>query len=102
MNPQTLQQRLRPYASRATLVWLLLALATLVSVHFGGQRPAAGRLGVVIVLVIAFVKVRVVGTEFMELRVAPRWLRLAFDAWAVAVCAALVGLYLYPLAGIPA
>ena len=51
------------------------------------QAGAAATAGVIIV---AFVKVWIVGFQFMELRHAPRWLRHAFDAWIAVVCVALI------------
>ena len=51
------------------------------------------------VLVIAFIKVRFVGLEFMELRQAPLPLRLIFELWLILACATLLILYwLSPLA----
>ena len=83
---------------RITAVWLLLVVATLFSwesAHVGRDH----RLATGAVLVIAFIKVRFVGLEFMELRVAPLPLRLIFEAWVVLACAALLILYwLSPMA----
>ncbi len=44
-------------------------------------------------LLIAFVKARLIGLEFMELRAAPRLLRLIFEAWTVVACTTLLALY---------
>ena len=77
---------------RITAVWLLLVLATLFSwesAHVGNDH----RLSSSIVLVIAFIKVRFVGLEFMELRHAPLPLRLIFELWVILACAALLILY---------
>ena len=83
---------------RITAVWLLLVLATLLSwesAHLGDDH----RLSTSIVLVIAFIKARFVGLEFMELRDAPLPLRLIFELWVLLACAALLILYwLSPLA----
>lgn len=78
--------------TRTTLIWALLMAATLLSWHLGhgmGQSTAAAA-GPAI-LVIAFIKVRFVVLDFMEIRAAPRWLRLALQAWLVACCAVLIG-----------
>ena len=90
-------------ALRITLVWLLLMLATLLSWHLGhGAESGAQRGGAsVAILVIALVKARFVFLDFMELRGAPWPLRLAFEAWAVLVCAALIALYVSGLAHYP-
>jgi len=68
------------------VVWLVLVTATLVSWSLRAIGLA--------VLAVAFVKVRLVGLYFMELRTAPVPLRLAFEAWVVVVGAVLAGLYL--------
>jgi hypothetical protein len=67
-------------------VWTLLVVATITSWSLGGATVA--------VLVVAFVKVRLVGLYFMELRSAPVPLRLLFEGWVVVVCSILIGLYL--------
>jgi hypothetical protein len=59
-----------------------------------GRNPGAANAGTALALAIAFVKVHVVGAEFMELRHAPRALALLFDGWLVVVGATLIGLYL--------
>jgi Prokaryotic Cytochrome C oxidase subunit IV len=48
----------------------------------------------VAVLVVAFIKVSLIGLYFMELRHAPPLLRSIFDVWYCAVCSAVVGIYL--------
>lgn len=78
---------------RTTVAWLILVVSTGVGLWLGqaGQDNTQNiRLAVAGVIVVAFIKVRIVGFEFMELKYAPRWLRHGFDAWLVAVCAALL------------
>jgi hypothetical protein len=55
---------------------------------------SASELATLIVLIVAFVRVRIVGLYFMEIRRAPLALRVSFDAWCVVVCAGVVGIYL--------
>lgn len=82
------------FRNKTTLVWFGLIAATLLSWFVGvGHELGEGCAGVVILL-IAFVKVRFVGRYFMELRHAPRGLAAVFDAWIVVVAAALIGLFL--------
>ena len=81
--------------SKITYVWLALIIATALSWEFGhgmgfGEKHHYGTLAV---LVITFIKVRFVYLDFMELRLAPRALRLLFDAWAVLICTILIFLY---------
>jgi hypothetical protein len=80
---------------RLTLFWMLLIAATVVSVEsVRGWFAASGQTtAAMTVLIIAFIKVRIVGREFMELRRAPWQARLVFDAWAVVMCAAMILLY---------
>lgn len=72
---------------RALVTWAGLVAATLVSVglaaHHGAVVPL--RVAAPLVLVVAWVKVWCVGTEFMELRAAPRWLRWSAASWIVVV-----------------
>jgi hypothetical protein len=75
---------------RLLLVWLVLILATLASWESSTTLARAyPALPVVIVLVLAFFKVRLVMLEFMEVRAAPLALRAALELWVVLACAAL-------------
>ncbi len=80
---------------RIHLVWLLLVFATGLSWQFGHGLGFGDRYhyATAAVLVIAFVKIRFVFLDFMELRHAPLPLRLIFEVWAVGACATLIGLY---------
>jgi hypothetical protein len=49
----------------------------------------------VAVLAVAFLKVRLIGMYFMDLRLAPTALRVLFDAWCLTVAAIVIALYLY-------
>lgn len=74
--------------ARTTWVWAALVLATLLSWGLG-HGPGSGRHPVLVtaaVLLIAWLKVRCVFLDFMELRHAPLPLRLAVEAWALLVC----------------
>jgi hypothetical protein len=80
----------------ATPVWAMLVLGTAASCWLGpAYGSQSGRtLATTTVLTIAFVKVWLVGREFMELRRAPAVLRLLFDGWIVLVYGSLTGIYL--------
>jgi hypothetical protein len=81
--------------SPITLVWGLLMLATLLSWSLGTDNLVHGaRLAGVLVLMVAFVKVRFVGRYFMEIRDAPPALRWILDGYCTVVCAALVAMFL--------
>ena len=75
------------------IAWLILVIATGVGWwfgHAGHNSPDYAQLASAGVSITAFIKVWVVGFQFMELRHAPRWLRHAFDAWLILVCGILV------------
>ena len=80
-----------------TLVWLLLIGATGFSwwVGTGNAAPEAEKALLVTtsLLVVAFVKVRLVIRYFMEVREAALVLRLLTDLWCLLVCAAILALY---------
>jgi len=80
---------------RVTVIWLLLIGATLLSIEIvSGLIPGGStRAMTIAVLIVAFLKVRFVGLEFMELRYAPALARLVFEAWLVVLCVALIALY---------
>jgi hypothetical protein len=83
------------FRARFTAVWFVLVAATLLSVSFGNEHLLDSSEGSAIaVLVVAFVKVRLVGLHFMELRDSPLVLRSIFEAYVLAVCALLIGFYL--------
>ena len=81
--------------SRISAVWSLLIGATLLSWWLGTDHGVGDHtLATLVVIAVAFFKVRCVGLYFMELRHAPVALRLVFEAYVVVVCGVVVGLYL--------
>jgi hypothetical protein len=81
--------------SYISFVWCLLIAATVLSWEMGhgfGFRNIQ-HTGMAII-VIAFIKVRYVILDFMEIRSAPLFIRLIFEAWIVIVCSTLLMLYL--------
>lgn len=82
--------------SRITWTWALLSALTMVSWALAATRRFSPSTAVtIVVLAIAAVKTRTVIRQFMEVRVAPRWLRRATDAWLAVLMAAIIGLYLW-------
>jgi hypothetical protein len=82
---------------RSTLVgvWALLSIITIASWWMGSRSD--GRVyGLVTagVLLFALIKSRLVMRYFMEVRFAPRWLRLTCDLWLVLVFGVVFALYL--------
>jgi len=82
--------------SSATVVWLFLVAATVVSWALGTDHGFVDdtTAASVTVLVVAFVKVRFVGLYFMELKDAPVLLRALLELWCIAVCCLTLGLFL--------
>lgn len=80
--------------NRITAVWVVLVLITVASWEFGhGVGFSDVRHASLAILVSAFIKVRFVLLDFMELRHAPLPLRLIVEVWGVVVCTALCGFY---------
>jgi hypothetical protein len=80
-----------------TAVWVLLVMATGISwwLGHGESATSAGlRTASVAIIVLAFVKVRLIGLHFMELRTAPMALRAAFEAYVIVVGGLLLAFYL--------
>ena len=85
---------------RTTLTWLVLCAITigtwwLAPGHRGGGSAVASVPITVAVVLLGFIKGRLIIRTFMEVRTAPRWLRLATDGWLVVLWAAILGIYLY-------
>jgi hypothetical protein len=79
----------------ATTVWVALMLATFVSWTLGTHHGFHNyTLASVVIVLIAFIKVRFVGLYFMELRDAPAMLRGLFEAYCVVVCTAVLLVFL--------
>ena len=72
-------------STRLILVLALLASATILSWYLGtggGGHPMIPNLAIsAAVLFIALAKVRLIMREFMEVGLAPRWVRRSSDAW---------------------
>jgi Prokaryotic Cytochrome C oxidase subunit IV len=79
---------------RLTLLWCALVGVTLVSWQsaHGVSWLHDHRFAIAGILVLAFIKVRIVILDFMEVRHAPIGLRLALEAWVVLVCAMMIGM----------
>ena len=85
-------RRLR--TNHAVIVWLALALATLLSWWLAIDETPGGDVIAVSILIIAAIKIRLVGMHFMELKDAPPLLRGMFELYVVALLAGLVGFLL--------
>lgn len=87
------------HARRTTYVWVFLSAITMLSLWLGharaGEAYGASVPITMAVLAIAAIKCRFIIQEFMEVRTAPRWLRLSTDAWLVALWGAVLAIYLW-------
>jgi hypothetical protein len=81
---------------RTTWIWLLLVVVTATSWWLGQDEMGLANLryASLAIIVLAFIKVRFVILDFMEVRHAPLPMRVVGEAWIVIVCAVLVTLYL--------
>jgi hypothetical protein len=81
--------------SPITGIWGLLIAMTLFSWYFGTDHGIdSAEAASVLVLLVAFFKVRFVGLFFMELRHAPIPLRILFEGWCTVVCTTVIVMYL--------
>ncbi len=79
-----------------TLVWALLTAVTVASwltARDGGGGEHLNASVTVVVLLIAAVKTQLVIWHFMEVRRAPRWLKVTTNGWLVVLFGVLLGLY---------
>lgn len=81
-----------------TWVWIALVVITvgswlLAPAHYTNLVSASATV-TALVLVLTFVKTRLIIRWFMEVRHAPRWLQLATDGWLVTLAAVVFGIYL--------
>lgn len=77
----------------ATVVWLVLLAATVLTAVVGLEQAGASHAIGLVLLAIAFVKLRLVGIHFMELGTAPLALRLLFEGYVAVVFLVLATLY---------
>lgn len=81
--------------SRTTLIWFVLVAATALSWEVGhGFGLHGARQAGIAIIVVAFIKVRFVLLDFMEVRHAPLPMRAAAEVWVVGVCGVLVAMFL--------
>lgn len=80
---------------RLLIIWALLVAATLISWGSSAEHNEGLNWVALLIIAIAFVKVRFVGLDFMELREAPRPLRAAFEIWLVVLAGVLMALHAF-------
>ena len=82
-----------------TYAWLVLTVITIVSWwlapgHSGGVAVPNVAITVA-VMVLGFIKGRLIIRYFMEVRTAPRWLKVATDAWLAVLWLGILTIYLF-------
>lgn len=86
-------------AARTTAVWTGLSAITVVSWFLAPAHHAepvtASTAITIAVLTLALIKTRLIIGEFMEVRTAPVWLKLATDGWLVVLFGAIMAIYLW-------
>lgn len=85
----------RLLADRQTAVWVFLVAATVLTATLGLEQHGGSTAVGMVLLAIAFVKIRLVALHFMEIREAPLALRLLLEGYVVVTFGALAGLYLW-------
>lgn len=70
--------------SRESRTWLLLMLLSLISWQLGGSHGSNPTISVLVLISLAFFKVHLIMGDFMEVRHAPRVLKMTAAAWLLA------------------
>ena len=89
------------FTRNVTLIWFLLLGLTLASWYAADtaeiQNPDTARLIASGLLVLAYIKVRMVLMRFMEVRRALPLLRVAMEVWTLATTVLVLVLYNFPM-----
>jgi heme/copper-type cytochrome/quinol oxidase subunit 4 len=81
--------------NRISAVWFVLIAATLLSFALGtGHGISSHQAASIVIMLVAFVKMFLVGTYFMELREAPQVLRGVFLGYCLLVFSLVTGMFL--------
>src|SRR4249920_1789395 len=80
-----------------TLAWIALCAITIGSWWLSPAHSSLGAIAsvpiTVAVVILGFVKCRLIIRYFMEVGAAPRWLRLATDGWLVVLWGSVLAIY---------
>lgn len=87
-------------ARMTTYTGIILSAITIISWwlapgHTRGSAAVASVPITVAVVLLGFIKGRMIIQYFMEVRTAPRWLKLFTDAWLTVLWAGVLAIYLY-------
>jgi hypothetical protein len=94
LNGSDIRSRGRAADRRLVILWIVLVALSLFSVSAvqGFSWFASGRVQAVAVMSLAFIKVRIVVLDFMEVRHAPPALRTVLEVWMAVVWATITWL----------
>jgi hypothetical protein len=84
----------------AVVAWIALSAITVVAWRLtpghSGTATQLSRGLICGIVLLGAIKCRLIIRYFMEVRHAPRWLKIATDGWVLVLWLALLGIYLYP------
>ncbi|MCX6398494.1 MAG: cytochrome C oxidase subunit IV family protein [Propionibacteriales bacterium] len=85
----------RVFGDRQTTVWMVLVAATVLTAVVGLEQHGGSTAVGLLLLAVAFVKIRLVALHFMEVRDAPLPLRMLVEGYVGVTFVALVGIYVF-------
>jgi hypothetical protein len=96
----TTAEATRKGARTTTYAWVILCAITIMSWWLAPGHshngPAVASVPITVaVVVLGFIKGRMIIRYFMEVRHAPRWLKLFTDAWLTLLWASVLAIYLW-------
>ena len=82
-----------------TYAWIILSAITILSWWLapghGRGAAAVASAPITVAVILGFIKGRMIIRYFMEVRTAPRWLKLFTDAWLTVLWAGILAIYLH-------
>lgn len=85
----------RVVGDRQTAVWLVLVAATVLTAVVGLEQHGGSTAVGLVLLAVAFIKIRFVALDFMEVRDAPLPLRVLVEAYVAVTFVVLVMIYVF-------
>lgn len=85
----------RVFGDRQTTVWMVLVGATMLTAVVGLEQHGGSTAVGLLLLAVAFIKIRLVALHFMEVRDAPLPLRVLVEAYVGVTFVALVVIYVF-------
>ena len=73
-----------------TWAWFLLVVVTMLAWWLAEGEQKIARATTMAIFLTASVKIWIIGYQFMELKIAPAFLRYGFLLWVIGICAVLI------------